>query len=1049
MAEAIATLSLVCNMMQVISFSGEVVRLYRNIVRDHSPDLSLASNTAHLSALLETLQGRLKDYSPIYSNTKDELEGLEQRAKTRLQSLTSDLVKDTKELQKLLEEVTTTTSAGKFESLKTVIKFKFRYNSRISSLERRINGTRSVMDSELLSRICSSTQASHCLSENMYSNLHDDVKQFIDRWSNGERTISKLIVDEAQKTRTHVTTESENTRSRIDAVDSRLLYESAQRNLEELRKRLLSTLWFPEMNQRENTIKEASDDVVFNIFPDSDFAGWLRSDRSYEPIFWISGKPGSGKSTLTKYLIHSSQTIEYLRTWNPSVKIFRFYFYALGQNPLQKQLRGCLRTLLYQAITGNPGTLTRLLEGQPGVRGKFSEHDWSHQEFIDALSICLHDITYTSCLFLDGLDEIQDDERVQVIELLELFKDIPNVKACVTSRPERLFVQNLGQYRYLRVQDLTEQAIRSYVKKTLGRYEGACKVTELDYDSLPSIIVRKSEGVFLWAAMALQDLIRGVEKHGDSWELLNQRIEMYPPNLEELYKQMWIRQNQDLPIHKREAAILFQSVLERVPPESPLLVFLLANNEILRSELQQLIVNNGFWSLEDAKRMGKEFETWLCARSAGLLEIPGQMRHTELLMNGVDIYSSFDNQVAFIHRSVCEFLMETKCGQDIMSYDDRLIMARRLAYPNAAGRAAYVLAAQAPEYNLSRLAKSTKLSRIYHLLESSNSEGRKTYREWMPPADRNHMFLQTVLQSNARLGNVEILDEIHRRDRRFESLSIEERGVILFECNRNIGVGVDMEVPEPQHNMSERDSSIFWVQMTEQIVRCWKTWLAILERQMDCVKWLLIHDSDPHLIMKEDPGVDLSWVAYSIRCSRPSTFQLFYLKMFSICRDVLATGCRLHPPPREEMKAYITRIVEIVRIFNEYDNGEQSINLSYPDITFAAWYEVKFSVSIAWLLEVINAAAGLDGLVDLPRSITEPHSIHIGFVGICRSKVLRPSTEKIKKHVTTKLITLIPAYFLGFVKRSEASCIFSDIIRDVELENGLVITRVYDPIPDF
>ncbi|KAI0846193.1 hypothetical protein F5Y00DRAFT_244722 [Daldinia vernicosa] len=876
MAEAIATLSLVCNMMQVISFSGEVFRLYRDTMRDHSPDSSLASNTAHLSALLETLQERLKDYYPIHSNTRDESEGLEQQAKMRLQSLTSDLVRDTKELQKLLEKVTTTASAGKLGSLRTVIKFKFRYSSQISSLERRINGTRSVMDSELLSRICSSTQASHCLSEDMYLNLHDDIKQFIVRWSSGERIISELLVTEAQKTRVHVTAESEHTRGRIDAIGSRLLSESTQRDFEELRKRILSTLWFPEMNQRENTIKEASDDIVLEIFPDSNFADWLRSDRSDTPIFWISGKPGSGKSTLTKYLIHSSQTIEYLRTWDPSVKIFHFYFYALGQNPLQKQLRGCLRTLLYQVITENPGTLNRLLEEQPKVKGKASEHDWPYQELFNALSTCLHGVTYT-CLFLDGLDEIQDDERLQVIELVEFFKTIPSVKACVTSRPERLFVQSLGQHPYLRVQELTEQAIRSYVENALGKYEGACEVSESDYDSLPAHIVRKSEGVFLWVAMALKDLIRGVEKHGDSWELLKQRIEMYPPNLDELYEQMWIRQNQDLPTHKREAAILFQSVLGRRPPESPLLVFLLATNQALRSELQQLIVNNGFWSFEDAKRMGKEFETWLCARSAGLLEISGQRG---ILIKGIYIYSSFDNEVSFIHRSVCEFLTETKYGQDIMSYDDRPIIAKHLAYPNAAGAAAYVLAAEAPEYNLSNLTKSPRLSAIYNLLESLGSEGRKRYREWMPPADMNNMFLQTVLQVNAKFGDVEILDEIHQKDRKFESLSVEERGVIFFECNRHVGVGVDLDISKFRFNTNEQDSSMIRVQTVEWIQSAWRTWLAFLKRQMDCVKWLLIHDSDPHLVMKEeDAKHDLSWLAANIKCIRPTTFQLFHIKI--------------------------------------------------------------------------------------------------------------------------------------------------------------------------
>ncbi|KAK6956923.1 hypothetical protein Daesc_002205 [Daldinia eschscholtzii] len=109
MAEAIATPSLICNVMQVISFTGEVFNLCRNTSKDGSPTSNLAFNTAHLSALVATLQERLGDYN----NVKDESEGLERQAKARLKNLTSDLIKDTTELQKLLGKGTITNFAGK------------------------------------------------------------------------------------------------------------------------------------------------------------------------------------------------------------------------------------------------------------------------------------------------------------------------------------------------------------------------------------------------------------------------------------------------------------------------------------------------------------------------------------------------------------------------------------------------------------------------------------------------------------------------------------------------------------------------------------------------------------------------------------------------------------------------------------------------------------------------------------------------------------------------------------------------------------------------
>jgi tRNA A37 threonylcarbamoyladenosine biosynthesis protein TsaE len=52
------------------------------------------------------------------------------------------------------------------------------------------------------------------------------------------------------------------------------------------------------------------------------FTDWLSSTRALFPIFHISGKLGSGKSTLMKYLCCHSRTMEELEKWAGKVNAF-------------------------------------------------------------------------------------------------------------------------------------------------------------------------------------------------------------------------------------------------------------------------------------------------------------------------------------------------------------------------------------------------------------------------------------------------------------------------------------------------------------------------------------------------------------------------------------------------------------------------------------------------------------------------------------------------------------------------------------------------------
>ncbi|RYP22025.1 hypothetical protein DL765_001931 [Monosporascus sp. GIB2] len=291
--EAIATLSLVCNVMQVITFSGDLLGLCRRTFKDGTPEPGLQDSTARLHDLVSSLSTGISDFDTIRTcQQTDPL--LQQQERGRLQELASELLRDTEKLQHLLHKATDTST--KRRAVRTAFKYRLHYKDQVSSLEKKIQHYHGLLNSEFLTRICSSNQAIVAKSEDAFSNLSQEIKAFIDRWSDGDRDMSRLISTEAQGIKAHITAQSAivldqmRTGSEADMahrsaehretrdlftsetskikehLDSSRQVDVSRREIEEVEKRILSTLWFPEMNQRENNIMEASEDTVRWIF---------------------------------------------------------------------------------------------------------------------------------------------------------------------------------------------------------------------------------------------------------------------------------------------------------------------------------------------------------------------------------------------------------------------------------------------------------------------------------------------------------------------------------------------------------------------------------------------------------------------------------------------------------------------------------------------------------------------------------------------------------------------------------------------------------------
>ncbi|CAM1505302.1 Fc.00g109390.m01.CDS01 [Cosmosporella sp. VM-42] len=97
---------------------------------------------------------------------------------------------------------------------------------------------------------------------------------------------------------------------------------------------------------RYDAIPKAHKDTFEWAFKAS-FSKWLLSDNG---IFWISGKAGSGKSTLMKFLVDNTKTRELLGKWAGSedgAVIAAHYFWAMG-TPMQRTEKGLLQSFLFE-----------------------------------------------------------------------------------------------------------------------------------------------------------------------------------------------------------------------------------------------------------------------------------------------------------------------------------------------------------------------------------------------------------------------------------------------------------------------------------------------------------------------------------------------------------------------------------------------------------------------------------------------------------------------------------------------------------------------------
>lgn len=346
---------------------------------------------------------------------------------------------------------------------------------------------------------------------------------------------------------------------------------------------------------------------------------WLAKDTG---IFWITGRPGSGKSTAMKHLSNDeSETANILQnnteklpmsqlswTWSPSATfseyidafsdakpsiprrvewcIIKLFVTSRGSEN-QRKWQPMLHGILWQLLTQRPELIRGIMNLTKKKKTKFhstkqnspdasvqERYEWTAEIIEQALEVCKDQVSHPLkvLIVLDGLDEMQDIEDIrQCISFLKRLSksstESQNIfKVCVSSRSEQVFLDLLSGIWRIEIHDHTRDDIYQHVFSQIRKIRRFRNVEQgsIDHDlgRILDYISENAHGVFLWATSVCNMVLTALGK-GEILQNAYDILVKLPREMSELYT--YILRGIDPPL-RTKAYIMLESVLRARTP---------------------------------------------------------------------------------------------------------------------------------------------------------------------------------------------------------------------------------------------------------------------------------------------------------------------------------------------------------------------------------------------------------------------------------------------------------------------------------------------------
>ncbi|KAK1753330.1 SERAC1 [Echria macrotheca] len=337
------------------------------------------------------------------------------------------------------------------------------------------------------------------------------------------------------------------TQHRPPTVDAEMLMTASEYRNSSLYRQFLSTLK-DHGREREKGISKASKGTFDWIWTNTEigFPAWITNDQ---PLFWIRGKPGSGKSTIMRYIWdhpNLSKLADDGTPERPRVKA-AFFFYYRGTH-LQKSFEGMLHTILLRLLTLEPRLAGILLPEFAKLDNKqCADYTWTLPMLTKAYQEVLvrNKLPLDILLFIDALDEY-DGPPEAIVDFIQSSvqtsrHNATSLKICFSSREWDAFDKGFSKGPGFRIHEHTKADIDRYITSRLSSHpkiaERLASGTEherSDITSMERSLSERANGVFIWVRAVIDEIHRRFFQHSGLGELLR-FLEDVPDDLDLLY----------------------------------------------------------------------------------------------------------------------------------------------------------------------------------------------------------------------------------------------------------------------------------------------------------------------------------------------------------------------------------------------------------------------------------------------------------------------------------------------------------------------------------
>ncbi|KAK5167763.1 uncharacterized protein LTR77_007462 [Saxophila tyrrhenica] len=526
--EALGAASAVLALLETSLKSAEFCRSVRDNFLQIRQD---AQGATEKNFILEDYS---KDLGEVAKECRSKLKQTQAVSSRKIVKIANDCLKDADELAALLRTVrgSGASSESKSEAAKATFR-AMKERKTIEKLENRLRAHQAAWDTVVIQDIRNQQDLAKVEQTAEFKAFHGHLQELIKKQTSAEESNSKqhaMTLARLEEMKLADETAHNKTLERVDQASRQIAVGS-----------LVKSLSFDGQHARKEMLRDPWPSTCDWIFAEHEdypenpagltehvFLDWLKTDS---PLYWISGKAGSGKSNLMNYMAGHECTEEQLQLWSggDAVLILDFFFWRPG-TPLQKSLPGLMRSLLYQLLESRRD-LAEIVsqELEAGMSA-----GWTQLRLRQLFEKCITELKDTPLVFfVDGLDEFDGDSS-ELLDLLLLLPQCGRTKVCVSSRRENNLIPRLDALPQLWMEHVNERGIRIYIDD---------KLIPLGLQpSLAQWIAYRAGGVFLWAVAVTRSVSEGLH-NGDDDAMIEKLIEQMPEEMNELFRHLLQRIN--------------------------------------------------------------------------------------------------------------------------------------------------------------------------------------------------------------------------------------------------------------------------------------------------------------------------------------------------------------------------------------------------------------------------------------------------------------------------------------------------------------------------